>query len=196
MASSLTDIFDSQPAVEERQVLGVSKQEQGKPEDAMKDAEKAQGEAMSVTDYIKGNESFRADIYEDTTGHRTVGHGLNLDDEVTRGMVPSDVVSGKRPITREESRAITQLRIDLAIKDAARYMGGEQNFVNLSNSQKKAIIDMSYNLGLTKLNKFVDLRKALFEGNKLKAKEEVLDSKYAREDVPNRARKNANLMLK
>jgi len=75
-------------------------------------------------------------------------------------------------------------------------MGGRDNFTNLTNSQKKALIDMSYNMGLTRLNKFKELRKALFAGDKMSAKREVLDSKYAREDVPSRALKNANLMLK
>ncbi len=84
----------------------------------------------------------------------------------------------------------------MAIKDAQRFMGGEENFGNLTNSQKKGLIDMSYNMGLTKLNRFKELRKALFKGDKMGAKREVLDSKYAREDVPSRALKNANLMLK
>jgi len=34
----LSNIFNTQPAIEERQVLGISKEEQGDPEAAMKDA--------------------------------------------------------------------------------------------------------------------------------------------------------------
>lgn len=145
---------------------------------------------------IAFEEGFRPDIYLDTKGKPTVGHGLRVDDPATKQFLHPDVVSGKRPITPEESGLALQSRIDLAVQDAMSFMGGEDNFVNkLSNSQQKAVIDMSFNLGLTKLNKFKNLRKELFLGNALGAKREVLDSKYAREDVPNRALRNANLML-
>jgi len=207
----LDEIFNTEAAQQERLITGLKQEEQGRAEDAMsqredkaskeidsqrKDIDRADNEAIGVIDYLKGNEGFRKDIFLDTKDVRTIGFGFNIDDPVTAKFLPDDVLSGKRPLEKVEAREILNKRTDLAIADAQRFMGGQENFQNLSGSQKKAIIDMAYNLGLTSLNKFVELRKALFQGDKLRAKEEVLDSKYARTDVPSRALQNANLMMK
>jgi len=163
---------------------------------AQKVAEKAQGDALMTMDYVKGNEGYSAEVYDDTENLKTIAYGFNLEDETTRGLLPSDVVSGKRKITREEADDAFGKRFEMAMSDAVSFIGGKGNFSKLTPSQKKAVIDMSYNMGLPRLNKFTKLREALVTGNKLQAKSEVLNSKYAQSDVPNRALKNANLMLK
>ena len=196
---SMKDIFDSVNAQEERDILGITREQQGD----LKDAEKAQKiydtaqtDSMMVMDYVRGNEGFRSKIYDDTKKLKTIGSGFNLEDETTRRLLPADVVSGKRDITKEEDDAVFAKRFKIAVGDAISYMGGQDNFTKLSKSQKRGLIDMSYNMGLTRLNKFEKLRIALFKGDRLTAKKEVLDSKYAQKDVPNRADKNANLMLR
>lgn len=153
-----------------------------------------QSPVESASDYIKKNEDFRSKIYKDTKGKRTTGYGFNIEDEATRRLLPPDVVSGKREITREEADIAFDKRFQMATSDAVSYMGGQDNFSKLSESQKTGLVDMSYNLGLTSLNGFEELRKALYKGDKGMAKEQVLDSKY-KSDVPNRALKNANMML-
>ena len=195
----MKDIFDSVNAQEERDILGITREQQGDPKDAEK-AQKiydtAQTDSMMVMDYVRGNEGFRSKIYDDTKKLKTIGSGFNLEDETTRNLLPADVVSGKRDLTREEDNSVFAKRFKIAVDDAISYMGGKDNFTKLSKSQKKGLIDMSYNMGLTSLNGFDDLRAALYKGDRLWAKEEVLDSKYAQKDVPNRADKNANLMLR
>ena len=197
----LQDIFDSKSAAEERSIFGLTREQQGKPDDAQVKkanaaASKAVTKSLTTMDYVKGNEGFESKIYDDTKKLRTVGYGFNLEDETTRKLLHKDVISGKRDITREEADDVFQKRFAIAIDDAISYMGGKNNFSKLSDSQKQGLIDMSYNLGLSSLNGFNELRKALYTGNKLQAKAEVLNSKYAQSDVPNRALKNANLMLK
>ena len=162
---------------------------------AQKQAEDAQKKSLMTMDYVKGNEGYKSKVYDDTENIQTIGYGFNLEDETTRSLLPNDVVSGKRDLTREEADGAFSKRFQIAVNDAISYMGGQDNFGQLSDSQQKGLIDMSYNLGLTRLNKFVELRKRLYEGDKLGAKTEILNSKYATQ-LPGRALKNANLMLK
>lgn len=205
MGSSLHNVFNYvQDTPQKPGLVNVFNYKQDSPvekkpptmQQQMKEVDKANNKAISTIDYIKTNEGYRDTIYNDTKGLKTIGYGFNLTDTETARLLPYEVVSGKRKITREEADLVFSKRLNIAMKDAISFMGGQENYANLTDSQKKGLIDMAYNLGLTRLNKFEKLREALFNGDKLRAKDEVLDSKYAREDVPNRALKNANLMLK
>jgi len=195
---NLQGLLDSAKYMQQRQAEQMTKSEQVDKLIAKqnKPFEQAENKAINTIDYIKTNEGFRPGIYDDTKGIKTGGFGFNYEDPVMRSFIPEDILSGKRQWGEGEANEVFDRRMELATKDAITYMGGGQNYGKLSDSQKKGLLDMSYNMGLTRLNGFGELRKALFLGDKLKAKEEVLDSKYAREDVPGRALKNANLMLK
>ncbi len=149
-----------------------------------------------LLEYIKGNEGFESNIYKDTKGIDTVGYGFNLTDPDIRARLPQDVVSGKRGMSEIEAEGILTDRVGAATRDAMVFVGDERVFNGLTGNQKTALIDMSFNLGLTRLSKFKKLRKAILAGDSVAAKREILDSKYAKKDVPNRALRNANLMLK
>lgn len=142
------------------------------------------------TAYIAENEGYRDTIYKDTKGKRTVGYGANIDDPTVAALFDKDVVSGKRAVTKQEATDVLNKLKERAIKDAIQF-AGEDVFNRLSLEQKRSLVDMSYNLGLPSLLGFKGMKKALAEGNYEMAGKEMLDSKYAREDVPNRARRNA-----
>lgn len=160
-------------------------------------AEKVQKPSVDplTVEYIKSNEGYRDSVYKDTKGKKTIGYGFNIDDETVRSMVHPDVVQGKRKITQQESDEIITKLIERASKDAQTYVG-KDTFGKLSATQKLALTDMAYNIGLSSLNNFNNMRAGLVKGDKLKAKMELLNSKYAREDVPARALKNSLLMEK
>lgn len=145
--------------------------------------------------YIKENEGYNPNIYNDTKNIPTTGYGFNINAEHIKKYVPKDVLIGKRSLTQQESDDIFRKVYVQSVNDAKAFVTPEV-FEKLPDTQKQAIIDMSYNIGLTELNKFKRLREALYKGDKIAAKKEVLDSDYARKDVPSRALKNANLMLK
>lgn len=52
---------------------------------------------------------------------------------------------------------------------------------------------MAFNLGLTKLNKFVEMRKALLKGDYNKAADEMIDSKWYNQ-VGNRSKRLVDMM--
>ena len=78
---TMKDIFDSVNAQEERDILGITREQQGDPKDAEK-AQKiydtAQTDSMMVMDYVRGNEGFRSKIYDDTEKLKTIGSGFNF----------------------------------------------------------------------------------------------------------------------
>jgi lysozyme len=154
-----------------------------------------QPDPNSITaNYIKQNEGYNPNIYVDTKKIPTTGYGFNLKADNVKQFVPKDVIAGKRALTLQESDSIFSKVYTQSVSDAKTFVSPEV-FDKLSNSQKQALIDMSYNLGLTKLNKFNNLREALYNGDVQSASKEVLNSKYAKE-LPARAIKNATLMLK
>ena len=148
--------------------------------------------ALTADARILGNEGFRPDIYKDTMNRNTVGFGFNIDDPTVRKLIPQDILSGQRLMNRTEALDIHSQLTKRAFEDARSFVGDE-TFSSLSTAQRTALTDMAYNLGLTSLNTFDNLRSALQSGNFEQAALEVLDSKYAKQ-VPNRARQNANLI--
>lgn len=146
-------------------------------------------------EYIKANEGYDPNIYNDTKKIPTTGYGFNLKAEHIREQIPPDVLSGKRALKKQEAEVIFENVYTQSINDARQFVGNE-TFNSLGNEQKQVLIDMAYNMGLTRLNKFNNMRKALQSGDMKTARKELLDSKYATEDVPNRALKNADLLYK
>ena len=143
---------------------------------------------------IGQNEGFRSKIYKDTRGNNTIGFGFNIDDPSVSGLISPDVLSGKREMTFEEGVDIKRVLARRAFTDA-RNFAGDEAFTNMTMQQRNALTDMAYNLGSTRLSGFENLQRAVRSGNFEQASLEVLDSNYAKQ-VPGRALRNANLMLK
>tara|TARA_R110000803_G_C11989465_1_gene321807 strand:+ start:26026 stop:26364 length:339 start_codon:yes stop_codon:yes gene_type:complete len=105
----------------------------------------------------------------------TIGYGTNLED---------------RGIT--EGEALHILNNDL--KNIKELMSANGLTGFMTDNQEAAIIDMAYNLGWKGLMKFKRMILAVKCGDYELAATEMLDSKYARDDVPARAQRNANLL--
>lgn len=147
---------------------------------------------LSAVNYTKQEEGFRASVYEDTTGHQTIGYGFNIDNPSTKKFIPTAVLNGERELTQEEADKIYPKVYNAARNDAIQF-AGNKSWNAMSTKQQQALTDMSYNMGLAKLNGFKNLKSALQSNDWDKASKEVLKSKYAK-DVPNRARRNSTLM--
>jgi lysozyme len=148
---------------------------------------------QETKNYVKDNEGYNPNIYDDTKNIPTTGYGFNTKAAHVRKHIPRDVLNKKRALTRQESDSIFEKVYSQAVVDAEDFVTPEV-FNNLPNNQKKVLIDMSYNMGATSLRKFKNMRTALQSGNTENARKELLDSEYARTDVPDRAMRNADLM--
>ena len=146
-----------------------------------------------ATEMTKGFEGFRPDIYEDTEGKRTIGHGFNIDDPTVAKLLPKDVLSGKRPLELEESNQIFTKLYIRAYKDAEGAVG--EGWGRLPPQIKNIVVDMTYNMGGTKIKKFKEMIKALNKADFDKAGAEMVDSKWYGQ-VGDRSGKLYDMMMK
>ena len=79
-------------------------------------------------------------------------------------------------------------------KALKRKFGASWNKFN--NETKNILINMAYNMGMPTFNLFTDMEAALEEGNYKNVVKEMLDSKWAKSDFPNRAKRLAKRMKK
>lgn len=88
-----------------------------------------------------------------------------------------------------------EVLLDEDLKAAERAALGLPWFSKLNGPRQAVIIDMVFNIGITRLYGFKKMRAAIEAGDFETAAKEMLDSKYARQ-VANRARLNAEIMRK
>ena len=133
---------------------------------------------MSITPELlastKLHEGKRLRAYQDTVGVWTIGYGTNLQ-ELEIG-----------------EELATEWLYD-ALRKAEVSAGGYPWFHGLSQPRKEVIVEMIYNLGLTRFDKFAKLKKALSESNWPEASEQMLASVWA-EQVGVRALRLATQM--
>jgi len=100
--------------------------------------------------------------YKDTVGKITIGYGRNLSD---------------RGISVNEAEFMLENDIKIAISDAKRIMGDK--WKELPLNVKLVLVDMAFNMGLSRLRKFKRFIQALKKGDYITAKKEILDSRWA-----------------
>jgi GH24 family phage-related lysozyme (muramidase) len=100
-------------------------------------------------------------IYKCSAGHWTIGIGRNVD------------VNGGLGLSEEEVDFLLEKDIERVIKEY-------DWFNDLDDVRKDAMIDISFNLGATKLRKFVLALDAMERADYKTASEEFLDSDWSR----------------
>lgn len=147
---------------------------------------------LSAPNYTKEEEGFKEDPYEDTAKHKTIGYGFNMDDSTVKSMLPHEVVSGDRSLTKPEADKVFNKLYTRAQNNAIQF-AGNRTWNTLNPKQQQALTDMAYNMGLDKLSGFGQLKAQLQSGNFDRAAKEILNSKYA-EKLSDRARRNAAMV--
>jgi len=134
------------------------------------------------------NEGFRSTPYKDSRGKKTIGIGFNIDDPTV-----ARTIGSRASMTKPEAMDIlSAILLPRAEYEAATYIG-PKIFNSLNPAGQDALVDMSFNLGATTLNKFEGVRTAIQQGDANQAFNEVLDSDYAQQ-VPSRALRNAYML--
>ena len=151
-----------------------------------------------IKEVIKKKEKSKLKRYPDAGGF-AIGVGFNLRrddaDKLLReiGADPKKVKAGKQDLTQVQSDKLFDITYPMAVKDARALMPDLDTF---TQNQQTALIDMSFNLGKTRLSGFDRMIKAVNKGDWKKAAKEMLNSDYAKEDVPDRAKRNAKWLEK
>lgn len=127
----------------------------------------------------------------------SIGHGFNLAREDARemlilaGVSPQKVdgmMAGRVAITQPQAENLMQQSIHQAEVDADNLYF---NFSTLPQTIKDTLVNMSYQLGKKGLSKFVDMKKAIENEDWVGMRREMLDSDWARDQTPSRAKRLA-----
>ena len=151
---------------------------------------------QELFDQLSLHEGKEPSVYDDSEGNRTIGIGFNLEEPSNRrkaealGFNVQDMLSGKKVLSDKEIKMLYNESIKQAADDANAYLpqAGRQPPV-----VQKVLLDMAFNLGLTRLNGFVEMRKALIKGDYNKAAKEMIDSKWYNQ-VGNRSKRLVDMM--
>ncbi len=132
-----------------------------------------------LEDHIKRAEAPNGEAmrfpYEDSVGLITIGWGRNLDN---------------KGLSLKECQILFNNDFHDAMQDAASLPYWEQ----LCGARQMVVVDMVFNLGLTRFLKFPKLNAALAAGDILQVAHEMKDSKWYTQ-VGSRARKLRQIML-
>jgi lysozyme len=151
---------------------------------ATKQAAPAPDFGQGLYEQVRLHEGIREYAYEDTEGNPTIGIGFNLADKDNKKILASmgynvkEVIAGKIRLTEPVIRSLYERSIAKATKDANNWL---PNLSEQPESVQKAVIDMSFNLGATKLAGFAKTREALINKNYQEASKQMMDSKWAKQ---------------
>ena len=126
------------------------------------------------------NEGNKPQVYKDSKGNRTIGIGFNLEDAGNRkflkesGIDINELFNGRK-LTDRETKTLYNRSLTQAFKDAQSY---DPNFAKRPEAVKMTLVDMAFNLGLTKLNKFEKMKAGLMNNDYNVAADEIIDSKW------------------
>lgn len=123
----------------------------------------------------KKHEGMRLKPYLCTEGKTTIGYGRNLDDN---------------GITESEAELLLEHDIQRAQQDAEQFAF----FKALNETRQAVIIDMLFNLGVSRFRQFEKMLAALEKHDYAAAADEMLDSKWAKQ-VGVRAKNLNQLMI-
>lgn len=136
--------------------------------------------ANNFYDMFVLNEGNKSQVYKDSKGNRTIGIGFNLEDAGNKkflkesGIDINELFNGRK-LTDRETKTLYNRSLTQAFKDAQSY---DPNFAKRPEAVKMALVDMAFNLGLTKLNKFVDMKRGLMNNDYNMAADEMVDSNW------------------
>ena len=118
---------------------------------------------MSLIASVKTHEGLELKPYLDSSavGVLTIGYGRNLED---------------RGITKEEAEMLLLNDLETSTKEAKKF----EFYENLtSNNRRDVIVEMIFNMGLTRFKKFKKTIKAIENKDFASAADEMLNSKWA-----------------
>ena len=150
-----------------------------------------------IKNLITKHEGYRNKVYLDSLNIPTIGIGLNLLRPDAKSILNkvganySNILNGSETLTDDQVKEVFQLCLKIAYNDVKKYV---PEFDTLPKNVKLGLIDMSFNLGYTRLSKFVKTREFIVKGDYKNAANELNKSKWASQ-VGNRAKSIINLFL-
>jgi len=127
----------------------------------------------NLVNSIKENEGFVNHVYKDSKGIDTIGYGT------------------KMPLSQDECLIILKHRLQQKIE---KLQDAKPFIFEFPDNVQNVLYEMAYQMGVEGLLKFHNTWKYLEEWDFKNASKEMLDSKWAREDSPGRAKKLSSII--
>ena|SRR3990167_1328952 len=132
----------------------------------------------SIEDMLVRQEGEVLHAYQDSKGYWTIGVGQLIDQRV----------GGKI------SKAASRFMLNESTAEHVNFLKAYSWYEELNNQRKNAMISMMFNLGPSRFAGFQNMIQAFKDGDYERASTEMLDSKAAREDAPNRYKELAKII--
>ncbi len=126
------------------------------------------------------DESIRLRVYRCTAGHPTIGVGHKLTER--------EVLTGLAEISLEQAGHLLHMDIGIAMNGCASIFGRDR-FDEMFETRQRALMNMCFQMGTAGLSKFSRMVDAIMRDDWAKAKDHALESKWAKSDSPDRARR-------
>ena len=137
------------------------------------------------------HEGLKLKPYKDTKGKLTIGIGRCIDTNPFTCEELKAVGDWKNGITRNAAFMLCRNDINKSITNLRKRISF---FDRLDKERQYALIDMCYQMGIEGLCQFKKMIAAMGTGNYIEASKHCLDSKYAKQDAPTRAKRIAKLI--
>ena len=117
-----------------------------------------------LLEQLKSQEGFRKHVYLCTAGKQTIGYGWNIEEG----------------IDEEVAEFALSLQMKRAEKDAKSLVSPDA-WAIMGPVRQCVLVNMAFNLGKTRLGKFVNMLKALEDRNYPVAALEMMDSRWSKQ---------------
>lgn len=190
----LADIYDS---INRKKFFVKEDVDSAPPPAIIQKAEDTKLTFDDILNFIKDHEGYRPHVYKDSLGIPTIGIGLNLTRPDAKKIVQQvganyqNILVGREDLTDEQIKEIFKITVSIAYKDAKQWI---PQFDGLPKNIKLAVLDLSFNMGYTRLSKFIKTKENILAGNYQAAAKELKNSKWASQ-VGRRANSVVNLFL-
>ena len=131
------------------------------------------------------DEGIRLRVYKCTSGHLTIGVGHKLTER--------ELLQGLSEISLEQAGNLLHMDIGIAMNGCASIFGRDR-FDSFTEARQRALVNMCFQLGTMGLSKFQKMIAGIMRDDWATARVEALNSKWAREDSPERARRVAAML--
>jgi len=141
------------------------------------------------------HEGLMLKVYQDSLGIDTIGIGRNVKDrgfsELELHVIAKTVEEiYEKGITEEDAYFLLQTDISIVEKELSKV---KPIIEHIDSVRQLVLMDMAFNMGVPRLCKFINMWAALEQQDYIKAADEMLDSKWAKQ-VKSRATNLAHSM--
>jgi lysozyme len=145
---------------------------------------------MSLREDLKRDEGVRNVPYPDTKGIMTIGVGWNL----AAHRLPIDMAARLQDngrITNDDIETLLDMSIEQALVDCRMLY---DDFLSFSHTRQDALGNFLFQLGYSRAHDFVITNGCINAGDWEGAAKNILQSKWAKEDSPARAKRVAKML--